>query len=631
MNPTTIWPLLQLGAGLFLLLTTFMLCVVLWQRRRVCRKLPEPPPHRPGQIPGQIPMVIGLAVIGFVIGVGTIVLTFRSAPTGGTTSPLKNAYTLWSVGALTCAGLVGVLWLVGDRSYGRPRCPRCWYDMSARSAQACPECGREARGESRLFKTRRRKMLLVLALAAALPAGLVFMQSNRLAAYGWAGIVPDRVLAMGWRVLPEDWVIQTKAPGVRANQDLSLESRIERAIMSDDLAIALGEKLIKPLLDSPEARWDPRRNRLLSAVQQRFAHTLWGGGGQRTAVVRWYPESIDLDELVRVVHEDVVDVLIAVEHNRASDLQLQIYEQLWDPNLRWVVNEWLAFRAIDQGQMSIEEHHNTRRTAELISAQLDTTELLLHSAPFQRCLLSDDDTIVLFSLTELYDRSELDHVYDWYRERIEQADAPIPVPLSYRLPSFTQSIEDATRDRFVRDLERWSQGTNPHQRRFVIAFCARAEFQRVIENMTEAALFADPAYQAALDHACELIMRPETVIGEQEVQLAAYAAPDGRLLFPLAARLIAEGQTDALSSTRIWSDSLRRTMDSGLWVEQLSPVLHQADPTTVKWILRLLPRVIESEDHASIVADLEAIEQREDDEALRRLAKESRHWLPEPE
>ncbi|MFG0246160.1 MAG: hypothetical protein ACF8MF_08950 [Phycisphaerales bacterium JB052] len=627
MNPTTIWPLLQLGAGLFLLLTTFMLCVVLWQRRRVCRKLPEPPPRRPGQIP----MVIGLAVIGFVIGVGTIVLTFRSAPSGGTTSPLKNPYTLWSVGALTCAGLVGVLWLVGDRSYGRPRCPRCWYDLSARSSKACPECGREVRSESRLFKTRRRKILLILALGAALPAGLVFMQSNRLAAYGWAGIVPDRVLAMGWRVLPEDWVIQTNAPGVRANQDLSLESRIERAIVTDELAIALGEKLVEPLLDSPEARWDPRRGRLLSAVQQRFAHTLWGGGGQRTAVIRWFPETIDLDELVRVVHEEVVDALIAVEHDRASELQLRIYDQLWAPNLRWVIDEWFAYRAIDQGQMGIEEHLSTRRTAELISAQLKTAELLLDSVPFQRCLLSDDDTIVLFSLMELYDRSELDQAFDWYRERIEQADAPVPAPLSNRLPSFTQSIEDETRDRFVRDLERWSTGSNPHQRRFVIAFCARAELQRVVEDMTEAALFADPAYQAALDHACELIMRPETVIGEQEVQLAAYAAPDGRLLCPIAARLIAEGQADALSSTRVWSDSLRRTMDSGLWVEHLSPVLHQADPATVKWFLRLLPRVVEAKDYATIVADLEAIERREDDTELRRLAAIARNRLPNPE
>jgi hypothetical protein len=76
----------------------------------------------------------------------------------------------WIVGVLATV-LLG--WaLVGDRSRGRRRCPKCWYDLagipigraeaengeiSTRSAlPRCPECGREVRREGDMFRTRRR-------------------------------------------------------------------------------------------------------------------------------------------------------------------------------------------------------------------------------------------------------------------------------------------------------------------------------------------------------------------------------------------------------------------------------------------------------------------------------------------
>lgn len=44
---------------------------------------------------------------------------------------------------LTGAGLLMLLWaLFRDRSRGRRRCPRCWYDMAGVPGLQCPECGR---------------------------------------------------------------------------------------------------------------------------------------------------------------------------------------------------------------------------------------------------------------------------------------------------------------------------------------------------------------------------------------------------------------------------------------------------------------------------------------------------------
>lgn len=56
-------------------------------------------------------------------------------------------------------------WIIGDRSRGRRRCPRCWYDMAGIDATTCPECGRTARSERALFRTRRRPRWLLAGIA----------------------------------------------------------------------------------------------------------------------------------------------------------------------------------------------------------------------------------------------------------------------------------------------------------------------------------------------------------------------------------------------------------------------------------------------------------------------------------
>ena len=59
------------------------------------------------------------------------------------------------------------LW--GDRSKGRPRCPRCWYDMRGSLPRlVCPECGHDPGYERRLYRSRRRRWLIALGLSVLL-------------------------------------------------------------------------------------------------------------------------------------------------------------------------------------------------------------------------------------------------------------------------------------------------------------------------------------------------------------------------------------------------------------------------------------------------------------------------------
>ena len=61
---------------------------------------------------------------------------------------------------LVCFGL----W--GDRSRGRPRCPKCWYDMRGTVPRLeCPECGHAPGSEQRLYRTRRRWRRIVVGVA----------------------------------------------------------------------------------------------------------------------------------------------------------------------------------------------------------------------------------------------------------------------------------------------------------------------------------------------------------------------------------------------------------------------------------------------------------------------------------
>lgn len=72
-------------------------------------------------------------------------------------------------------GVVLALWAVAwDRSRGRRRCGKCWYDLSesGETPVTCPECGREHRSVRSMSRTRRRWRLAVAGVVLSV-AGVV--------------------------------------------------------------------------------------------------------------------------------------------------------------------------------------------------------------------------------------------------------------------------------------------------------------------------------------------------------------------------------------------------------------------------------------------------------------------------
>lgn len=111
-------------------------------------------------------------------------------------------WTFWGSGIIL--GIFG-LWVMyraifADRSRGRRRCPKCWYDMSESPEMRCPECGREVRNERSLGRTRRRYGLATTAgisLILATAAGVAPNAKRN----GVISLVPNTVLI--WSI---DWI-----------------------------------------------------------------------------------------------------------------------------------------------------------------------------------------------------------------------------------------------------------------------------------------------------------------------------------------------------------------------------------------------------------------------------------------
>lgn len=136
-----------------------------------------------------------------------------------------SAATGWADGLLVTSGWVLLavgglllLWaLFGDRSRGRKRCPKCWYDMSGAVARqeedgrgvfTCPECGRVVNGERGLARTRRNWSW------AALGALIVFGSVDsryvlpRIEREGWLALLPSSILVFIAPLGGADWEIE---------------------------------------------------------------------------------------------------------------------------------------------------------------------------------------------------------------------------------------------------------------------------------------------------------------------------------------------------------------------------------------------------------------------------------------
>lgn len=108
--------------------------------------------------------------------------------------------------SLVVGGGIAILVLMGlsaiyvafrfDPADGRRRCGKCWYDMSATPGLRCTECGREARNEKALLRTRRAPGLLVITVVIFASAYALYLVP-KVRERGWGAAAPTTALIIG--------------------------------------------------------------------------------------------------------------------------------------------------------------------------------------------------------------------------------------------------------------------------------------------------------------------------------------------------------------------------------------------------------------------------------------------------
>jgi hypothetical protein len=169
------------------------------------RSIWDPKPESIGTPRASLTTLLGIAAA--LIGVACF--TFRNKLDVERETTQGDMLTSGLAGLLLSAALAALLkGLFADRSAGRKRCPKCWYDMQGQLSRQCPECGHTTKHEKHFFRTRRSKGMLALAcllvLLAALPRAIMGYRAN-----GWMGATPTWAMIVFIEQFPKPWIVPT--------------------------------------------------------------------------------------------------------------------------------------------------------------------------------------------------------------------------------------------------------------------------------------------------------------------------------------------------------------------------------------------------------------------------------------
>lgn len=153
---------------------------------------------------------------------------------------------------LSLFALAFLAWaLVGDRSRGRRRCPKCWYDLRTDST-TCPECGHSPKTSVGFYRARRRWTSAIAAFSLLLAAAATTLYP-RVETRGWATLVPSWLLVETFEYWPDSFVSssansatdsdtledRTDSEGFSARLRARLNTRARRCCVSATTPLAL--------------------------------------------------------------------------------------------------------------------------------------------------------------------------------------------------------------------------------------------------------------------------------------------------------------------------------------------------------------------------------------------------------
>lgn len=136
----------------------------------------------------------------------------------------------WSGAVVVLLSMIIMAWwaLFADRSRGRRRCPRCWYDMRYSPGMSCSECGFTATDERQLHRTRRR---YGYALLAGLTCFVVIFNIRHMAVEdGTVSLLPTRVLTAAMALTDDPRSVVFNEVRRRFNNGLLSDSELRAVV-----------------------------------------------------------------------------------------------------------------------------------------------------------------------------------------------------------------------------------------------------------------------------------------------------------------------------------------------------------------------------------------------------------------
>jgi hypothetical protein len=536
---------------------------------------------------GCLSLVCG--VVSLASGIAAIYLERQFTASGNRwTTPLLV------IGASVClfAFLLLIWAIIGDRSRGRKRCPKCWYDMSASPSLQCPECGKSAKSERKLSKARRPRWAFVLAVLMVVPSIYAMMVSKRVAEYGAFAAVPTWFLMAGWEHLPDGWIYDNGF----GTQEYCLEDRLSEWDTPRWMLQAFAHRLSKPLITDRQARWDTRRITLLDELSWYYFDE------QREPEIPQEPNEIpiDLDKLIQLSAGDVLD---AVYSSPTVPIDpFQYYGLADDPSCYEIARSLIIQQ--EELRSGTELDGDEGIVHERLRNALESHKLRLEGEPFGRMIISAE-VFPSYMLSYLAWDSRC---YFAQRDVLLSTDRdPLLDDLSNRAIHLGLASQYMTADQRGKLFERAAQMIeNPSLDHRHIGLNLLYVLQRInkLDDRTEVPEH-HAAVQAALRNTLDdhrfIVQRPYHInsIHYLTLQSIAFYSSTGSLSFPLIREeLLITGDAPGIDpkQSRLGEISAE-TIDPQIWLEHFSDFFESNDPEILEWLGWNIPgRVCSPED-----------------------------------
>jgi len=502
------------------------------------------------------------------------------------------------------SAMLSVWALIGDRSRGRLRCPKCWYNMEGIDTPQCTECGKAIKSARHLRQARRMKWPFVLSMLCLGTALYGLTCLKRIEQSSFMALVPTRVLMIGWNILPDSWISRVNGsayPGC-------LQDRLTKDWVSVSVKDQFGRSLIRSMPRNKATRWNEHRALLLATVYNNDYTWLKYDDPQ-------HPKPLGTISYAPILRLLALDVLHAFTTNTPDAIDRQIINDFSDYgthpyNLVWT---WMVYTS------------GTYTENERLPGRLFTIEY--QSSPINHAYVAKHMTDVLPSFQDL---SFLELIHD-DRKHVREAAFRLAIdtglidadPLVFFEADDQLHLRNSKIQQYLgrvlhlmspeaqeiafSTLSEWIDSTDAQKRIFAISSILYLQNNVGYNRQT-----AVPAYHRCVQRMLETSMeddrRPytdKTSISIRNLALSVINRYDtrGDLYFPHQRRAVERGNTPTLS--RYWDTSNHDSYaeSSLLWYEHFNAFTESTDAKTRLWIVQHMP----PEEGTAIDMELNAI------------------------